>query len=412
MSITKEGLFRYKVLNEHQRKGLLLLDAIRKKGPISKADLAKQLGYNIVTLSNYVDEYLKKGIIRHEGVDASSGGRRPVLIDLNKNGIFLIGVDFNKEQLTGVITDFDLNIISEAKLQRPDIEQEEIHKALVLLVKELINKSGIDSSKIKFIAIGTYGMLGEKNGTVKALDEEKGRLRATIYFTALRRALEKEFGIETFFGQDASFAAFGERVKNPNADAESMLYIFRDIGKGVVIKGEVYCSTDIGSTDIEGLTGVLSEEEKARILEDSLYLKPWNLKMSLKKEALRVIESGVGTKIVEILNGDLSALTDEAIIKAAQDKDEVAQELIQGIGINLGVRIAYLINLFSPKAVIIGGGIEMAGDFLFDQIYKTVEKLSLKKPRQAVKVLPAVLGDKAVSLGAACVAQREIFLEA
>ena len=412
MSITKEGLFKYQALNERQRKNLIILEAIRKKGPISKASLSKQLGYNVVTLSNYIEEYLKKRLVCEKGLDVSSGGRRPALLELNKEEAFLIGIDFSKEALKGLVTDFMLNVICETEVPKPAIEQEEVEKQIIVLIKELIKDSGADASKIKFIAVGTYGVIDEKNSAIKGLDEEKGRSRATIYFTRLKQAIEEKFNVRTFFGTSASFAAFGERAKNPNAETDNMLYVFQDVGNGVVIKGEIYCGTDLGSVDLEGVTGSLNEEEKLRLREKSLYLKPWNSQMSLKNETQKVIERGVGTKIVELLKGDLGSLNDEVVIKAAAQKDEIATELIEGIGINLGVRIAYLINLFSPQVVIIGGGIEKAGEILFEQVEKTIEKLSLEKPKRAVKILPSILGERAVGLGAAAVALRENFLEA
>lgn len=412
MSITKDGLFKYQNLSERQRKNLMILDTVRKRGPISKADLSKQLGYNIVTLSNYIEEYLKKNIVYQAGMDASSGGRKPVLIELSKKEAYLIGIDFGKEALRGVLTDLTLDVAAEAKMPRPAVEQEEAAKALISLIRELIKKSGVDAAKVRFAAVGVYGAIEDKNSAIKGLDDEKGHLRATIYYNELKKSIEKELQMNAFFGTDAAFAAFGERAHNPSAEAENMLYIFQDIGKGVVIKGEIYCGTNLGSVDIEGLTGGLTEEEKSRISESSLYLRPWDSQMSLKKEALKVIERGVGTRIVEILKGDLEALSDEAIMKAADEKDDIALELIEGVGINLGVRISYLINLFSPQVVIIGGGIEKAGDLLFEQIKKTIEKLSLEKAKQATKIMPAMLGERAVSLGAASVALREVFLEA
>jgi N-acetylglucosamine repressor len=403
MSITKDGLFKYQALNERQRKNLLILEAIRKKGKISKASLSKQLGYNIVTLSNYIEEYIRKNLVRQDGYHESSGGRKPVLIELNKEEILLIGIDFNRDNLKGVLSDAMLNVVAEAAMTRPAIEQEDVKGALVSLIKDLIRNSKADQARIKCIAVGVYGGISEKNGAIKGLDEDKGRARATVYYSELKQAIESEFNIKTFFGQDASFAAFGEKAKNIGADVENMLYIFKDIGKGVMIKGEIYCGTDLESVDIEGIIGSMNNEEKIKLREESSYLRPWSS---------QVVERGVGTRIVELLKGDLESLNDEVIIKAASEKDEVAIELIEGVGINLGVRIAYLINLFSPQIVIVGGGIEKAGDILFRQISKTIEKLALEKPRSMVKILPATLGEKAVSLGAATVALREVFLEA
>ena len=54
-------------------------------------------------------------------------------------------------------------------------------------------------------------------------------------------------------------------------------------------------------------------------------------------------------------------------------------------------------------------GVEL---LLFDRVDETIEKLSLERTKRAVKVLPSVLGDRAVSVGAASVALREVFLDA
>jgi len=412
MGITKDGLFKYKVLNERQRKNLLIMDAIRRNGPISKADLSKQLGYNIVTLSNYIGEYLQKSLVYEKGLDISTGGRRPILLELNKKEVYLIGIDFNRTIVKGILADFMLNIIAETNMPRPNIEQEDVAKELITIVNELIKKAGVDTAKIRFISTGVYGMIEEKNSAIKGLDEEKGRSRATVYYKELKQAIEKEFNIRALFGTDALYAAFAEKTQNPSSDTDNMLYMFQDVGKGVMIKGEIYCGTSLGSADIEGLTGSLTKEESSKLSDSFSYLRPWDSQSTLKKEALKVIEKGVGTKIVELLKGNLDQLSDEVIVKAAEEKDDVAIDLIAGAGINLGVRIAYLINLFSPQIVVIGGGIEKIGEPLFGQIKRTVEKLALEKLRTNVKILPAIAGDRAVSLGAASVALREVFLEA
>jgi len=412
MSITKDGLFKYQALNERQRKNLIILDTIRKSGPVAKATLSRKLDYNIVTLTHHIEDYIKKGLVRESGFDGSSGGRKPVLMELNNDGAYIIGIDFNRGSLSGVVTDLMLKVIAEAKMSRPVIEQGVVQKSLADLIRELIKKAGVDASNIRFVGIGVYGAIGEKNGALKGLDEEKGKSRATLYFMELKQDIEKEFNIPTFFGQDASFAALGEKARNPSADVDSMLYMFQDIGKGVIVKGEIYCSTDAGGVDLEGITGNLDDAEKAKLREESSYLRPWDPQMSLKGEALKIIETGVGTKIVELLDGKMETLGDDVIIRAANGKDEIAIELIEGIGINLGIRIAYLINLFSPRIVIIGGGIEKSGGLLFKQIEKTIEKLALEKSRQSVKIAPSLLGEQGVTLGAAAAALRELFLEA
>ncbi len=76
------------------------------------------------------------------------------------------------------------------------------------------------------------------------------------------------------------------------------------------------------------------------------------------------------------------------------------------------MRIAYLVNLFNPEIVFIGGGLEKAGDLMLNPIRETVGKLAFAGPAGMVKILPSSLGEEAVSLGAASLAARELFIRA
>ena len=79
---------------------------------------------------------------------------------------------------------------------------------------------------------------------------------------------------------------------------------------------------------------------------------------------------------------------------------------------NLGIRIAYLVNLFNPEVVVIGGGIEKAGEIILEPIRKTVKKLAFSEQANIVKIMSSALGENSVSLGAASLAIREILLKA
>jgi len=74
--------------------------------------------------------------------------------------------------------------------------------------------------------------------------------------------------------------------------------------------------------------------------------------------------------------------------------------------------VAYFINIFNPEIVIIGGGVEKAGDVFLDAIKEMVKKFSFEEPAGMAKIIPSMLEDNAVVLGAAALAAREVFIEA
>ena len=79
---------------------------------------------------------------------------------------------------------------------------------------------------------------------------------------------------------------------------------------------------------------------------------------------------------------------------------------------NLGVRIAYLVNQLGPQIVIVGGGIEKAENLFMAPLESSMRKFLLKEMADKIRFVPAVLGDDACVKGAASLALREIFIEA
>ena len=76
------------------------------------------------------------------------------------------------------------------------------------------------------------------------------------------------------------------------------------------------------------------------------------------------------------------------------------------------MRIAYLVNLFCPGHVIIGGGIEEAGSLFMDEVKKSADRFISRRLSDRIKIIKAVAGRDASVKGAAFLAAREAILEA
>ncbi len=80
-------------LTERQQKNFQLLERIRRQGPLTRTELSQATNFNIVTVSNYVSQFMKAGLVSERGYDVSTGGRKPILVELNANTGFAVGVD-------------------------------------------------------------------------------------------------------------------------------------------------------------------------------------------------------------------------------------------------------------------------------------------------------------------------------
>lgn len=409
MAIKKEGVFTYHVSQDRQRKNLAILELIRKKGPISRADISRMLGLNIVSVSNYLDFYINKKMILEVGYDISSGGRRPELLELNARSAYIVGVDVSPETIKAVVTDLQVNVISSAYAPRPNVNIEDLPQYINKAIEEAVAKSKTEKGAIKNIGIGISGIIDYITGTIHDTDPARGRSKASLL--KFCKAIEQKFYIPVYIGNDASCAAFGEKTLNHSADVDNLLYIYSDVGMGIVIQGDVYCGSSGCAGEVQLVFSGLQKDEKSA-LKEYTHMRPWGIDLGVVMEAAKAIERGVSTEILNLVGGDASKITKEIIISAAKKKDRLATELVSNAGRNLGVRVAYFVNIFNPDIVVIGGGVEKSGEMFMDAIKETVKKFSFEEPASIVKIIPTLLEDNAVVLGAAALAAREVFIEA
>ena len=405
----KGGLFKYQMLSDKEKKNLLLLDIIMQKGPISRTDISKETELNIVTVSNYVNNFIEKSIVIEKGLDVSSGGRKPTLVELDAKGGYVVGIDIGPLNELAVMTDLGTKIITKGKKPRPQRHMEEVIKVAGDLLDEVISSSGVPRDKITAVGFGISGVIDEETGTIRDTDPRRGRTSGSL--NAFRTAIEDRFQISTFIGNDATCAAFGEKRLSLERGVEDMLYVYSDVGCGIIIKGDIYCGAG-GSAGEMQLSLTSEDVEKSNVPHDKLsYLRPLGVDLGIVSRARKAIEEGVGSKVVELIKGKVDELTLNKVIEAAESGDKLAIDLIEGAGINLGTRISYLINLFNPEVVIIGGGIEKAGELLLGPIRRTIRKFAFEEPASKVRIIPSALGEDAVALGAASLVLREIFTQ-
>jgi glucokinase len=112
------------------------------------------------------------------------------------------------------------------------------------------------------------------------------------------------------------------------------------------------------------------------------------------------LEDAIGDHTVLLRSAGRFAST-EALVAAHLRGDENASQIwIRSIKV-LAAGIVSIVNTVDPESVILGGGIARAGTALFDPLAKFLAQFEWRPHGQQVRVVPAVLGDGAGSLGAA-----------
>jgi predicted transcriptional regulator len=95
-------------LSEERKK---IFSLFQKKGPLTKQDLLPITKTNLSTLNRMIQPLEDERLVVEVGIGESSGGRKPVLYDLNLIKFYLLGIDISRPYTELVITDPKMNIL-------------------------------------------------------------------------------------------------------------------------------------------------------------------------------------------------------------------------------------------------------------------------------------------------------------
>ena len=83
----------------------LVLRTICDEGPLSRADVARATDLTRTTVSDLVEGLFGDGLVVEAGTGPSTGGKAPILLRVPADARQLIGVDVDRDRLSGVVID-------------------------------------------------------------------------------------------------------------------------------------------------------------------------------------------------------------------------------------------------------------------------------------------------------------------
>lgn len=100
------------------------------------------------------------------------------------------------------------------------------------------------------------------------------------------------------------------------------------------------------------------------------------------------------------------ALNAESVAEAAYHGVEEAIEIYEKAAVYLGRVFSYMINLFNPGAIVVGGGVSRSFSLLEPTIHSIIQKSVIGESNKSVPILKTELGYEAGLIGAASLVMR------
>jgi predicted NBD/HSP70 family sugar kinase len=113
------------------------------------------------------------------------------------------------------------------------------------------------------------------------------------------------------------------------------------------------------------------------------------------------LERGVDSKIRDLGGGDLSQISVELIVRAADENDSLAFRELHEAASFIAIGLADLVNLVNPRLIIFGGALfRTAPHLLSDPLRRVIRQRSLEKSANDAQLKVSALGSEAGAWGA------------
>lgn len=222
--------------------------------------------------------------------------------------------------------------------------------------------------------------------------------------------LERELGIPFAIDNDANVAALGERWVGAGDNQPDV--VFMTLGTGVgggiiaagnLIHGVAGAGGEIGHVIVEPETGFDCTCGNRGCLETVASAT------GVVRVARLLTESYEGDSAIKLAIDNGDDVTSKDIFQAAEAGDFFANQVVDKVAHYLGLAAANLGNILNPDALVIGGGVSAAGEFLRQRVEQQFLTYAFPQVRKTTKVKLAELGNDAGIIGAASLARQ--FLE-
>jgi glucokinase-like ROK family protein len=382
----------------------IILDLLKKNAPLSKYEISKITGLSAPTVTNIVNDLTKIGFVKEVGMGESIGGRPPLLLDLNPEGGFIVGVDISSDDITSIVVDILGNIISKS-VHTVDSNETDfvIFDKIIAIISDSVQKSGKDWSLIFGMGIGVSGDVDSSKGIINYAT------RLNWSNVPLKSIIENSFHIPTYVDENVRLLSAAENWFGAGKDFKNIICIRvgDDIGAGVILDGKLYSGSG-GKAGVNISHMIVQPDGDICVCGNRGCLQTVVSSQAIVERTKKLLKKKSNSLLSKYKNNESNELTVKIIAEAAKAGDEVSLKAMDETGKYLAVAISNLASCIDPELVIIGGGIAQSGNVLFNPLQRYVQKY-VKPINPLLKVVPSMLGSDAYAIGAATVVLHKIF---
>ena len=266
-------------------------------------------------------------------------------------------------------------------------------ETLLASLSQACSKAGLEAGALRGLGVATPGWVDTERGIVPAAPQLIGWQDVPLV-----EMLQERLGVTVRLENDANAAALGENAFGAGRGTRHMIYITvsTGVGGGIIADGCLYGGAK-GSAGEIGHT-IVDPSGPPCGCGNRGCLESLSSGTAIARRAAEAADRGDSAALAGIKEreGRVSA---RLVAEAARQGDAVSAAIYEEAGRFLGIALANTVNLFSPEAIVLGGGVMQAKDLFLPRAEATMREFALDEPLKYMRLVEAELGDRAGVMG-------------
>jgi predicted NBD/HSP70 family sugar kinase len=375
----------------------LILETIRRDGPISRAALARATGLSKPTVNEVAELLLEQGYVE-EAADAGDGPRRPGprarQLRFRADIGHVLGIDVGADKTLALVADLSGRIVATERHEASGrAGRAAVLRAVERTARGALAQAGLEPDALRMACIATPGVVDPASGRISLAPQIAGWDGLD-----LGGHLESRLGCPVAADNEARLSLLAEVWRGAARDVRHVAYVQVGIGIGgaLLIDGRLFRGKSGAAGEISYLLDVDEPEDDA---PGGTPTGPFE--RAAGGRAYARLGAGAATRpegalLRELAGGDPDAVSARTVFDAAERGDAAAVAIVAELTARLGRGVANVATVVDPELVVLGGGIGNAGRALLEPVERAVRAAVPFPPR----IVLSELGGDGGALGA------------
>ena len=338
----------------------LVTQTLYRSGPLSRADLARETSLTRVTIGDIVSELIDDRLVLELGtrVDATRPGKPATLLDLNRDGYRIVGLDLGGvDVFRGALLDLDGNILQRRNINARGFTGEEAAGAALELASTLVS---IADRPVLGVGVGSPGVVDLAGCVLTAPNRGWTEL-------PLQARMQTELGVPVIVANDANAAALAEFGFGGASPDFILVMVGYGVGAGLILDGRPLFGAQFAAGEIGHV----------------------------------VVGTDTGDECVCGKRGCLETWLAMPRLEARISSGEPRADVLHQAGERLGIALAPVVGALNLNEVVLSGPRELLAGALASATVDTLVRRTMQQFNGDVAVRVSDLGDEIVVRGAA-----------